>query len=323
MEVSTPVPPALRHYGTGTVVAGRYEVIETLGVGGTGFVLKVYDLALNRRVVALKILHAELVNDPVIVARFQNEVLLTQKLSHPNIVRVHDFGVGDGGFYFIIMEYAPGKSLSKKLSTLTFEQTLRIIAQVAGALGYAHAQNIVHRDIKPDNIIVGDDWNIKITDFGVARSLTMSSGLTRTGEAIGTPVYMAPEQVNAREVDTRADIYTLGVLAYEMVVGIPPFMADNWLTLAAMHVSSAFPAEKLRKSGVPRWFAEMVLKATAKKPEDRQQSVLEIKAEIDRYFEGSSDDGAADLYILSKRATVFLGAIGLVLLGILLARLIQ
>lgn len=328
MEVSTPVPPVLKQYGRGTIIAGRYEVIGPVGVGGTGFVLKVHDLALNRRVVALKILHAELINEPTILARFQNEVIITQKLSHPNIVRVHDFGVGDGGFYFIIMEYAEGESLSKKMSpdrtkNLTFEQTLHVLWQLADALNYAHEQGIVHRDIKPDNIIVDQDWNIKVTDFGVARSLTLASGLTRTGEAIGTPVYMSPEQVNARDVDTRADIYTYGVLAYEMVVGAPPFMADNWLTLAAMHVSSRFPVEKLRKCGAPRWFVDLVVKATAKKPENRFQKAAEIRQVIETHQfgakAGSPPSAGEELLI---KVVFVLGAIGFVLAGVLIARLL-
>ncbi len=276
-----PKPPKeLKAFQPGVVIDDRYEVESVLGYGATGFVVKVRDQSLTGETVALKLLFPRFVKDKETFTRFRNEVLIARKLSHPNIIQLYDFGDAGNGYYYISMEYVPGADLDKRIEAsperiLPFPKSVRVLHQLAQALEHAHSKEVVHRDIKPGNIIVDDNFDIKITDFGVARSLVNKEGLTQTGEAIGSPHYMAPEQLNAKTVDARADLYCFGIVAYELVTGRPPFHSDHWIALAAMHLNDPLPP---LPEQVPDWYQEMVYTLTEKEPEDRYQSAAELLA---------------------------------------------
>lgn len=265
----------------GSVIADRYEVVDVLGKGGMGAVVKVLDRALDNDVIALKLLYSHLVRDEVLLSRFRNEVLIVRQLSHPNIVRLYDFGETPEGNFYIAMEYVQGDNLSSlvragKKFRPSFDECLRILYDIALGLEHAHGRNIVHRDIKPDNILIAEDGSIKITDFGLARTLTVDKGFTNTGEAVGTPYYMAPEQIQGEAVDGRADIYGFGILAYELVTGRRPFENEDWFKLALMHLQEPFPKFATKENGIPQWFEEFVHIAAAKKPAKRFQNMREV-----------------------------------------------
>ena len=265
----------------GSVIADRYEVLDVLGKGAMGAVVKVSDRALDNDIIALKLLYSHLVQDQVLLSRFRNEVLIVRQLSHPNIVRLYDFGETPEGDFYIAMELVKGENLNSvviagKNFRPNFQQCLKILYEVALGLEHAHSRKIVHRDIKPDNILITEDGAIKITDFGLARTLTVDKGFTNTGEAVGTPYYMAPEQIQGEAVDGRADIYSFAILSYELVTGRRPFESDDWFKLAALHIQQPFPKFATKENKIPKWFEEMVILAAAKKPKDRFQSITEI-----------------------------------------------
>lgn len=265
----------------GTMIAGRYEVCEGLGQGGMGAVLKVIDRTLDNEVVALKLLYPHLVKDPTTFARFRNEVLIARQLAHPNIVRLYDFGNAGMGYYYIVMEYVDGDNVTAQIyrpkhERITFEQSLRYLYDIATALSHAHKKGVVHRDLKPDNMLLTAEGDLKLTDFGLARSLYVDKGFTDTGEAVGTPYYMAPEQVRGERVDGRCDIYALGILAFELTVGKKPFEADCWFNLAAQHLMEPIPRFANKRNKIPKWFEEFVLICAAKDPEERFQTMDEV-----------------------------------------------
>lgn len=268
-------------YQTGSLIAGRYEVIRAVGSGGMGWVLHVVDRALNNKSVALKLLYPHLVKDPVSFARFQNEVLLTRDLAHPNIVKIYDIGNTDSGQYFITLEYVHGTSLKDLLAAtngkgLPFPEAIKILAEIAAGIGHAHRKGIVHRDLKPDNILISNVGDVKIVDFGIARSLWQDHGLTKTGGAIGTPYYMSPEQIRGEELDTRCDIYAMGIIAYELVCGERPYDDEHYFNLAQKHIAEPLPPFPERVPPIPGWFQDAVLRATAKDREARFGRVEEF-----------------------------------------------
>ncbi len=265
----------------GSVVAGRYEILGLLGSGGMGSVMEVRDRVLDNEVLAMKILFPHLAKDSVSFARFKNEVAVARRLGHPNIVQIYDFGEAGGGYYFITMEYLCGGNLTDEIYThkrkfLSFNEVLRIIHDIASAIAYAHKKGVVHRDLKPDNILLGDNRELKIADFGLARTMNTDKGFTNTGETVGTPYYMAPEQLSGDEVDGRVDIYALGIIAYEMVMGRRMFFEENYLQLARQHFNEPVPDFATKESGIPRWYEEFVKKCSAKKADERYQSAQEI-----------------------------------------------
>ncbi len=265
----------------GTVIVERYEVVERLGKGGMGTVVKVIDRALDNDIIALKILYPHLVEDKVVFARFRNEVLVARQLAHPNIVRLYDFGKAGAGSYYISMEYVQGTNLADliygpKSTKLTFEEALKVLYEISLGMQHAHSKGVIHRDIKPDNILVSQLGEVKITDLGLARTITVDKGFTNTGEAVGTPYYMSPEQIRGAEPDKRSDIYGFAILAFELATGRRPFYDEDWFNLAAMHINKPLPKLINKQNGIPQWFEDFVHVAGAKKAEDRFQSFEEV-----------------------------------------------
>lgn len=292
MVQSTP-PPEISAFPIGRIVAERYEVLDFLGHGGMGLVLKAKDLILDGEIVVLKILFPQLGNDTTVFARFRREVLLNRKLSHPNIVRIFDFGDAGNGTYFLSMEYVEGENLRDSLdrnpdNRLAFEDAIQYLYQIALGLSYAHAEGVIHRDIKPANILIDSRSAAKITDFGIAKSIESTERLTATDEAVGSPIYMAPEQMDASGIDHRSDIYSLGIMAFELVAGKPPFNSEHWVTLVKMHMTEPIPDIRAKNKAIPIWYKELIDKATAKDPKQRFQTASEIISFIDRHYDTRS-----------------------------------
>ena len=266
--------------GSGSLIAGRYQVDRKLGAGGMSAVFIARDKALNNEECAVKILEPRLIKNDIDVDRFRNEVLITRKLTHPNIVRTFEFGQSSGGEYYVTMEYIPGRTLHDAIydspQPLTYGDILHFIREIALGLAYAHSHGVVHRDLKPANILISDSGEVKITDFGLAQNKDLEVRLTQTGECVGTPAYMPPEQIQGKEVDARADIYALGILAYELVSGKLPFDAEDWYTLASQIMTQPLPSLPQRRDKIPDWLSQFTTKATAKSVNERFQSLEEV-----------------------------------------------
>ena len=283
-------PPEMSAFPLGRIVAERYEVLDFLGHGGMGLVLKAKDLVLDGEIIVLKILSPQLGSDATAFARFRREVLLNRKLSHPNIVRIYDFGDAGNGTYFLSMEYVEGENLRDSLDRgqnngLEFDDAVKYIYKIASGLAYAHSEGVIHRDIKPANILINSKSEAKITDFGIAKSMESTERLTATDEAVGSPIYMAPEQMDTSGIDHRSDIYSLGIMAFELVAGKPPFNSDHWVTLVKMHMTEPIPDIRAKKKSVPLWYQELLNRATAKDPLKRFQTASEITEFIEQHFE--------------------------------------
>ncbi len=273
----------------GTVIAGRYEIHERLGAGGVGMVYRALDRDLDE-MIALKLLLPHLAQDENVFRRFRNEVLVARALSHPNIVRTHDMGRAEAGYSYISMEFVDGVSLKDKLvrrtesgevqPSLSFEEALAILYQVISGVSYAHGRGVIHRDLKPANVLISKAGEVKLADFGTARIMGMDTTLTQTGQVIGTPDYMSPEQIRGEQLDPSCDIYALGIMAYELVTGQRPFMAESAVAVAFKHLNDPIPNFASAERGIPLWFQEVVAKATAKKKSDRFHSVMEFAATL-------------------------------------------
>ena len=255
---------------------GPYKITEKLGEGGMAVVYKGYQQSLNRYV-AIKVLRQELAQDEEFVARFRREALAVADLDHPNILHVYDAGFVQG-LYYIVMAYVDGGSLRDLVGQgpLEPDYALSIAAQMADALHHAHQRGIVHRDVKPNNILLSRDGRPLLSDFGIAKALHESSGLTRTGMSIGTPEYMAPEQIQGQKVDARTDIYALGIVLYEMLVGWAPFSSTT--PVAALYKQVNEPPPPLRQANinVPAWLEGVVNRALAKSPLERYQQASDF-----------------------------------------------
>lgn len=255
---------------------GPYKITEKLGEGGMAVVYKGYQQSLNRYV-AIKVLRQELAQDEEFVARFRREALAVADLDHPNILHVYDAGFVQG-MYYIVMAFVDGGSLRDLVSqgSLEPEYALSIASQVADALHHAHQRGIVHRDVKPNNILLSRDGRPLLSDFGIAKALHESTGLTRTGMSIGTPEYMAPEQIQGQKVDARTDIYALGIVLYEMLAGWAPFSSTT--PVAALYKQVNEPPPPLRQANIsiPAWMEAVVSKALAKSPLDRYQQASDF-----------------------------------------------
>jgi serine/threonine protein kinase len=260
----------------------RYRVERLLGQGGMGAVYLAYDQDLGRQV-ALKLVRPELMVYPGAMARFRQELLLASKISHRNILRIHDLGDA-GGMKFISMAYVNGEDLHQVLvreGKLPLDRMLAIARQLCAGLDAAHSEGVAHRDLKPQNIMLGTNDHVFVTDFGLAKSLGAVDGMTQSGEMLGTPRYMAPEQVEAKSVDARTDIYALGIIFYEMLTGDVPFSAETTLQLMYKRANETPPAPKTLAPEIPDWLNNIVMKCLERDPANRYQSAREILDDID------------------------------------------
>ena len=267
--------------------SNRYQVTHLIARGGMALVYQAQDVLLNRAV-ALKILYPELSADPLFVERFRREAQAAAKLSHPNIVPVFDWGEDDGT-YFIVMELIDGTSLAEVLRgsrTLTASRSAQLIAQVASALGYAHRNGVVHRDVKPGNILITSDGQVKVTDFGIAQAVAVEDHLAEEGSVMGTATYFSPEQAEGAAVDGRSDVYSLGVVLFEMLVGRPPFIGDSPVEVSSQHVHGSVPPPSQFNDTIPRDLEAIVMEALAKSPSQRYQTADEFRADLLRFSEG-------------------------------------
>ena len=267
----TPAQPVQRHIG-------KYIVKRELGRGGMGAVYLAEQPGLGREV-AIKELLLSAVADPVALQRFMQEAQVMARTSHPNLVQVHDLEqIGDANY--IVLEFVRGKSLRDLINQGTFPlpQTLAVMHGVLQALDYAHRRAIVHRDMKPENVLLSEEGDVKVADFGIARLMDDSgagSTATKTGTTVGTPQYMSPEQVASSKVDGRSDLYSAGIMFYELVVGQPPFTAsdaDGPFTLMAKHVQAPPKPPSVLRPGLDMALEEVILKSLSKRPEDRYQT---------------------------------------------------
>ncbi len=261
---------------TGTTL-GKYQVMERLGRGGMADVYRAYQPGMDRYV-AIKVMHAHLADDPNFLARFQREARSVGNLRHPNIVQVIDFDAQDGEYY-MVMEYIKGntlKAMLKERGALPVEEALNIAIKLADALAYAHRQGMIHRDIKPANILMTAPDNPVLTDFGIAH-LMDASGLTASGMAIGTPAYMSPEAGRGEKVDERADIYSLGIVLYEMITGTVPYDADTPYAVILKHINDPLPLLRQLVESLPESVERVVLKSLAKPREERFQTAADFR----------------------------------------------
>jgi eukaryotic-like serine/threonine-protein kinase len=270
----------------GTLFDGRYQILRKLGAGGMANVYLAEDQELGRRV-AIKILNDRHANDEQFVERFRREAKNAAALSHPNIVSIYDRGEAEGTYY-IAMEYLDGRSL-KELILSRGDAPVAVVVeyaqQILAALGFAHRHGIVHRDIKPHNVLVDGEGRVKVTDFGIARAGT--SQMTEAGSIVGTAQYLSPEQARGGDVDQRSDVYSVGVLMYEMLTGVVPFSGDTPVEIAMKHLSQVPAAPSTKRHDIPPELDMVVMRALAKDPADRYQSAEEMKADLDRVARGA------------------------------------
>ena len=275
-------------------LAGRYQLTAHIARGGMAEVFEANDLMLDRRV-AVKILHRQFASTETFVARFRKEAQAAANLSHPNIVSIYDWGEEDGT-YFIVMELIAGRSLRDILKSevvLLPRRAAEIAVEVASALEVAHRNRVIHRDNKPGNILLAGDGTVKVTDFGVARAWDDSQELTRTGSVIGTATYFSPEQARGEPADGRSDIYSLGVVLFEMLTGRPPFVGESPVSVAYQHVTVDPPAPSSLNPDVPTELDAIVGKALQKTPDYRYQSADEIRRDLLLFLRGEAPAAAS------------------------------
>lgn len=274
----------------GQKIDGRYQIIRTIGEGGMANVYLAYDTILEREV-AVKVLRGDLANDEKFVKRFQREAKAASSLNHPNIVEMYDVGEDDGN-YFIVMEYVNGKTLKnliKKRGALSLSETIDIMLQLTSGIACAHDSYIIHRDIKPQNVMILEDGRVKITDFGIAVALN-STELTQTNSVMGSVHYLPPEQANGSGATVKSDIYSLGILMYELLTGKLPFKGDNAVEIAIKQMKDRLPSIILQNPNVPQSVENVVLRACAKNPENRYESVREMHEDLKTVLAESRKD---------------------------------
>ncbi|HKH23171.1 MAG TPA: protein kinase, partial [Solirubrobacterales bacterium] len=268
-----------------TVLSGRYRLESKLGSGGMSTVYLATDEVLDRSV-AIKLLHREISEEEDQLERFRREARAAARLSHPNLVGVIDAGEDDGRPY-IVFEYIEGRTLKRRIQDdrpLPVDEAVAYAIEIGRGLTAAHARKLVHRDVKPQNVLIDPDGRAKVTDFGIARSLE-SKGLTATGRVVGTTDYVSPEQAMGEEVDERSDVYSLGVVLYEMLTGEVPFMAETQVGVAMKHVNQPMPDVRAKRPEVSAAVAAVVDRATTKDPRDRYGTVAEMVRDLEQTLE--------------------------------------
>lgn len=264
----------------GQKINDRYEIIRNIGEGGMANVYLALDTILNRKV-AVKVLRGDLATDEKFVRKFQREASAASNLDHPNIVGIYDVGE-DNGNYFIVMEYVEGqtlKSLIKRRGSLTLPEVLDIMTQLTSGIAHAHQNGIIHRDIKPQNVLILDDGLIKIADFGIAHALN-SEELTQTNSVMGSVHYLPPEQANGEQSTFKSDIYSLGILMFELLTGHVPFKGENAVEIAIKQMKDPIPSIRDIKTDIPQSVENIILKATAKNPKNRYDKVDDMKYDL-------------------------------------------
>ncbi len=260
---------------------GAYRIIEQIGQGGMAVVYKAYEPALDRYV-AIKVLPEYFAHDPDFVARFEREAKAVAKLDHPNILPIYGFG-RDDGLTYIVMRYVQAGTLREMMGKpLDLRSAAGIVRQVAEALNYAHQHGVVHRDVKPSNVLMADGKWALLTDFGLARMVESSAQLTKSGVGVGTPAYMSPEQGRGLKVDTRTDVYSLGVMLYEMVTGQVPYDAETPMAIVLKHITAPLPLPRKVNPGIPEVVERVILKAMAKTPDARFHTTTELADALDK-----------------------------------------
>ena len=277
----------------GTLFDGRYQVLRKLGAGGMANVYLAEDQELGRRV-AIKILNERHANDEQFVERFRREAKNAAALSHPNIVSIYDRGEAEGTYY-IAMEYLEGRSLKELIVSrgpAPINVAVEYARQILSALRFAHLKGIVHRDIKPHNVLVAGDGRVKVTDFGIARA--GASQMTEAGSIVGTAQYLSPEQARGASVDQRSDVYSLGIVLYELLTGAVPFNGDTPVEIAMKHLSQPPEPPSVKRPEIPRELDLVVMRALAKDPDDRYQSAEEMEADLERVARGAGVSQATE-----------------------------
>jgi serine/threonine protein kinase len=276
----------------GTTLSGKYEIQEVIGHGGMGVVYKARH-ALMERIVAIKMLQAQLISDSMSVKRFQQESKAASRISHPNVITIYDFGISPNGQPFIVMDYLLGTSLAsviKEEGQVGVERSIRIITQACDALEHAHKQGVIHRDLKPTNIVLinydEEKDFVKVVDFGVAKLMNASSEgqrLTQQGEVCGSPVYMSPEQCTGLDLDPRSDIYSMGIVIYETLTGKLPLLGKTMVDTMSKHISEMPPSFSQSRPDlyIPERLEQVIFKALAKDPNDRHQTMEELKVDLE------------------------------------------
>ncbi|MBO5183297.1 MAG: Stk1 family PASTA domain-containing Ser/Thr kinase [Bacilli bacterium] len=267
-------------FSKGQKINDRYEIIKSIGEGGMANVYLAYDTILERNV-AVKVLRGDLADDDKFVRRFQREALSASSLSHPNIVEMYDVGEDNGNFY-IVMEYIDGKTLKqliKRRGHLTVTEAIDIMLQLTDGLIAAHDSYIIHRDIKPQNIMILEDGMVKITDFGIAMAIN-AADLTQTNSVMGSVHYLPPEQAAGKGSTIKSDIYSLGILFYEMLAGTMPFRGETAVEIALKHIKDPMPSIRKINSKVPQSVENIILKATAKNPKNRYNNARELHDDL-------------------------------------------
>jgi eukaryotic-like serine/threonine-protein kinase len=270
------------------VYNGRYEIVQHLARGGMAEVYLARDLLLDRPV-AIKVLFSEFAADRSFVERFRREARSAANLNHPNIVSIYDWGEEEGT-YFIVMEYVEGRTLRQMIredGPVPPRRAAEIGADIAAALGFAHKNNVIHRDMKPGNVLISSNGQVKVADFGIARAASNAQeALTQTGAVMGTATYFSPEQAQGRPIDFRSDVYALGIVLYEMVIGRPPFYNENPVAVAYQHVRERPIPPRQHNAKIPVPFEAIVLKSLAKNPANRYASAEELRADLLRFRAG-------------------------------------
>jgi eukaryotic-like serine/threonine-protein kinase len=265
----------------GDLIADRYELEELVGTGGMSTVFRAHDRQLDRRV-AIKILHQHYAEDPEYLERFRSEARAVARLSHPNIVTVIDRGDDDGRQY-IVFEYVDGENLKElvlRSGRLPVGRALELALAIADGLSFAHQRGLVHRDVKPQNVLLNEDGDVKVTDFGIARSLHVEHGVTQTGTVMGTGEYLAPEQASGKPVSPATDVYSLGVVLWELLAGDVPFVGENFVAIALRHVNELPPDLRERRPDVSPRLAAAVDRALAKDPARRFPTMADFAKEL-------------------------------------------